>query len=192
MPSREFAKKNGQMSDRLAIDATHFRSLVAGLRDPATPTLHHGRGPRPAQRPSAGLKIRSEIKREGIEKLEPRSGSMSRRVPFETRVGPSRSDLRRSAKKNARESRIHPTPHRASSELCRRARRGDLLLVPCSLEELALLVLSHLLAALLDHTTHWISPCSARFAPVREGNQRANARLVCLGRILPSLRAGRV
>lgn len=83
------------------------------------------------------------------------------------------------AKKNARGSRIHPTPLRASNELPGRARRGGLLLVPLPLEKLALLVLSHLLAALLDHTTHWKSPCSARFAPVHEWNELARTRLVC-------------
>lgn len=50
----------------------------------------------------------------------------------------------------------------------------ELLLVPSALQQLALLVLSHLLSALLDHTSHWDSPCSV---PVAPGWVRRLARL---------------
>lgn len=42
------------------------------------------------------------------------------------------------------------------------AEARTLLLVALSLEKLSLLVLSHLLAALLDHTTQRDSPCAAK------------------------------
>ncbi len=47
MPSREFAKKNGQMSARLAIDATRFRPFVDAVRVPDASAPRHGHGARP-------------------------------------------------------------------------------------------------------------------------------------------------
>jgi hypothetical protein len=82
-------------------------------------------------------------------------------------------DMRWSKNENAREdagvsgskarSSKRPGPHR-------RRISGGLLLVTGALQQLPLLVLAHLLAALLDHTAHWKSPWStASSAPPFRG-----------------------
>jgi hypothetical protein len=59
MPSREFAKKNGQMSDQLAIDATRFRETMRAK-------AQRGRGAA-ARRATRKWLLHREIAGDGVE-----------------------------------------------------------------------------------------------------------------------------
>lgn len=164
-PSREFAKKIEGMNLQLAIDATNSRRFARratcfsrfrwALDDDAMRT-------RCAQTTS-----RDEAS--GTDSM-----AMSRaRTPEAPGARPSstraiQGPLRGSRSPNSRGSKRRPDAERPSrsSERGGRNQSGlDLLLVPSALQQLALLVLSHLLPALLDHTAHWDSPCSVPIAP---------------------------
>lgn len=175
MPSREIAKKNGQMSDQLAIDATRFREMECdGVCRAGVAT---------ALRVARERLLRRVIQGDGVERGwcggGPKTGRR-RRAANERPLSRADGDRVRAVgldrKKNAR--------GRSDGIQDRREREETgLLLVPRALEQLPLLVLSHLLAALLDHTTHWISPCSAPSAPVRKRRIVPSSRVRMTGRV---------
>ncbi len=169
--SREFAKKNGEMDSHLAIDETHFsrRSRAAECSDDS-----------PRAPPSRDLSAGTSMKMQGnralpafAERRENTVCGAHRRAPDSPsqRARKARTHTRRfissqgardgleSLQRRQGTGSAATTPMRESQ---RDGARRKLLLVPSALQELSLLVLSHLLAALLDHTTHWKSPCSAR------------------------------
>lgn len=89
MPSREFAKKNGQMSDQLAIDATRFRETMRA-------TAHRVRGATARRATRKGL-LRCEIAGDDVD-LERRGRTANGR---ETACDERTTALARSGRRDA-------------------------------------------------------------------------------------------
>lgn len=194
MSSREFAKKNRQMSIQLAIDETRFtkkRCARMGLY-----ALDPGERRR-CTRVATGEKWRQtelESSWNRAEVDQDRRAIARRRAPGRSGHSHSRIQRLEPCKRRTRRAAADPShidrrigrsqANRTGPSSPRAASKGALLLVPSALQKLSLLMLTHLLTALLDHTAHWMSPCSAPSAPAcRSINKRTRlAALNALGR----------
>jgi len=114
-----------------------------------------------------------------VESSERRTTSKPAHAASQRSRGGSGAGLNGGKMGGSRSKGTSPTSPRAAS-------RWALLLVPSALQQLSLLVLSHLLAALLDHTTHWMSPYSAPSAPACRSMAQGEKRGFDLPLALPS------